>query len=209
MRVAVALPCNWPFVATRFFTSAVSMFAAAERTHEVALMLLSGAYLDEMREQLAESVVKQGFDCAVWLDADQHYPRETITRLVAHVASGRDVVGGVTPNRPHGWPHVWRFANRYGSCVRDEEFTAGRGLVRVDALGFGGVATSRHALEAIGRPRFLRRWDEENASFVGEDFSFFSRCREKDIDVWCDSDLVFEHIAVGTIKLTPMPIIGN
>lgn len=201
MRVAVAVPCNWGYVPTAFFTSASRMFAAAQRKHELGLLVNAAPYLDEMRESLAVTALEREADCVVWLDTDQIYPADTIIRLVEHVEAGREVVGGVTPSRPSGKPHVWRFINDSGACVRDDKFTAGRGVVKVDALGFGGVATSARALRAIAPPRFLRRWDEEHRSFIGEDFSFYSRCRDNEIDVWCDTDLVFDHVAVGTIKL--------
>ena len=201
MKIAVAVPCNWSYVPKAFYFSSALMFAAARRGHDLALLTKDGPYLDEMREALADDALRHDAECVVWLDADQVYPADTIVRLVGHVASGLQVVGGVTPSRPSGKPHVWRFVNEAGACERDESFAAHRGLVKVDAMGFGGVATSADALRRIGPPRFLRRWDAENGSFIGEDFSFYSRCRESGIDVWCDTALVFDHTAVGTIKL--------
>jgi len=180
--IACAIPCNWPWVPTFFFTSAVQMFTRAQSEYNLVLMLSNSTLI-------------------MWLDADQIYPADTIVKLAKHCDDGKLVVGGVTPHKNDGKPMVWSFGNNYGAGNRENNFELNRGLVKVDSMGFGGIMTAKSVFDAIPYPRFYKTWDADTNHPVGEDFCFYARCKERGIDVWCDTDLQFQHLVTYAVQL--------
>jgi hypothetical protein len=142
-----------------------------------------------------------GADYIMWLDADQIYPSNTVLKLAEQCEAGKMVIGGVTPHKNDGKPMVYSFGNSYGACNRERNFEIGRGSVKVDAMGFGGVMTAKEVFDIVEYPRFMRTWDNDNNHIVGEDFCFYARCKEKGIDVWCDTDLVFQHLVQYAVSI--------
>jgi len=199
--IAVGIPCNWPWVPTAFFSSAIQMLSAAKSEYDVILMISNATLIDVMRERIANEALKAGADYIMWLDADQIYPADTILRLARACDDGKLVVGGVTPHKNDGKPMVYRFGNNYGAGVRDKKFEVGRGLVKVDSMGFGGIMTAKEVFDVVKYPRFMKTWDADTNHPVGEDFCFYARCKEKGIDVWCDTDLVFQHLVTYAVQL--------
>lgn len=161
--------------------------------------------IDKMREVLAEEMKEVKPDYVLWIDADQLYPMDTIDRLVKHVDDGHLVVGGVTPDKMTGKPMVYRFMNDVGSCARDRNFEVSRGLVKVDAMGFGGIMMAGNVLETIKPPFFPRNFDEAMQSYVGEDFGFYDKCRKACVDVWCDTDLHYSHMIAKAVNVNQNP----
>jgi len=199
--IAVAIPCNWPWVPTVFFASAVQMFSTAQSEYNLVLLMSNATLIDLMRERLAEEAMKYGADYIVWLDADQVYPADTILRLAKSCEAGKLVVGGVTPHKNDGKPMVWKFCNEYGSGERQRAFETSRGLVKVDSMGLGGVMMAKELFDIVKYPRFIKTWDPEQNHPVGEDFAFYYRCKENGVDVWCDTDLIFQHLVTYSVCL--------
>jgi len=162
-----------------------------------------------MREVLGDEVLTTEPDYILWLDADQLYPMETIVKLAKHVDSGHLVVGGITPDKHTAKPMVYRFLNDAGSCAHDKAFEVGRGLVKVDAMGFGGIMMAREVLEKVRFPRFPRVWDEAMQSYVGEDFGFYNKCRKAGIEVWADTDLHYSHMVGTAVNVNRKPVCAS
>jgi len=175
----------------------LQMCLHASEFYKLSVYTSNTSLIDKMREVLADELQTIEPDYILWLDADQLYPMETIPKLAKHIDSGHLVVGGVTPDKHTSKPMVYRFLNDIGSCARDKNFEVSRGLVKVDAMGFGGIMMAPEVLKRIKPPYFPRDWDEAMQSYVGEDFGFYNKCRKAGIDVWCDTDLHYSHM-VGT-----------
>jgi len=91
-------------------------------------------------------------DVAVTLDADLQNPPEEIPKLLALVAQGHDVVGGVRRNRQDSWPR------RFASAVVNRVTVA---ITRMRLTDFGCMlrAYSRDVVDEINR-------SEEASTFV-------------------------------------------
>jgi hypothetical protein len=199
--ITIAVPCNWAYVPTAFFASCVQMFSRTQEKYNIALLVSNSSLIDTMRERLVDESLKMGADYIMWLDADQIYPADTILKLAEHCENGKLVVGGVTPHKNDGNPMVWTFGNNYGAGNRDRGFKTGRGLVKVDSMGFGGIMTAKEVFDSVHYPRFVRTWDKDMNNPVGEDFCFYARCKDKGVDVWCDTDLIFQHMVMYAVSL--------
>ena len=204
-KVTIAIPLSWSHVYSPFFLSFVQMALHSAEFYKLAIYTSNTSLIDKMREVLADEVQTTDPDYVLWLDADQLYPMETLVKLARHIDAGHLVVGGVTPDKHTAKPMVYRFITELGSCSKDRNFQVNRGLVKVDAMGFGGIMMAGEVLKKIVPPYFPRTWDEPMQSFIGEDFGFYNNCRKAGIDVWCDTDLHYSHMVATAVNVNRQP----
>jgi len=157
--------------------------------------------MDKMRDDLVETALKCNPDYILWLDADQIYPPETPEILMWHMDNGRSVVGGITPDRGSGEPLVYEMLPDDGGVAKRDDVTVGRGLIPVDAMGFGGVMTNPEIFKKMKPPYFQMTWNRKLKASIGEDIKFYTNCKKYGIDVWCDTNLLYEHINTVPVKL--------
>jgi hypothetical protein len=170
--------------------------------YELGIIIYGSCYMDEMRDGLAEKALYYEPDGILFLDADQTYPEDAPERLMAHVDSGKLVVGGITPCRNYGSPIVYHRINEHGLMNKNTKIKPFTGVHKVDAMGFGGVMIHPSVFDKIPYPRFQAGWNWEINSYVGEDTKFYHNCYQYGIDVWCDTDLTFGHIHTAPIKFS-------
>lgn len=204
-KVTIAIPLSWTHCYSPFMLSLLQMCLYSADKFKIAVYTSNTSLIDKMREVLAEEVQTTDPDYILWLDADQLYPMETIAKLAKHIDEGHLVVGGVTPDKHTAKPMVYRFLTPEGSCAQDRGFKVSRGLVQVDAMGFGGIMMAADVLKKIEPPYFPRTRDEAMQSFVGEDFGFYNNCRKAGIDVWCDTDLHYSHMVGTAVNVNRKP----
>ena len=204
-KVTIAMPLSWTHCWSPFVLSFIQMCLYSSEYYKLAIYTSNTSLIDKMREVLADEVITTNPDYVLWIDADQLYPMETLVKLARHVDSGKLVVGGLTPDKRTGKPMVYRFLNEFGSCAQDKMFETNRGVVKVDAMGFGGIMMGREVLEKIKFPRFPRVWDDGMQSLVGEDFGFYNLCRRNGIDVWADTDLHYSHMVGTAVNINRKP----
>jgi len=204
-RIAVCMALSWDYIPSRFFLSYEAMRDYTERTGEYIfdMVIARSAWIDTMRDMCANTALEMKPDYIFWLDVDQTYPDFTARKLIKHIDDGCRVVAGVTPDRILPCNIVLKFGGKQGAC-RDEDFKVNRGLVKVDSMGFGGMMTHPSVFDEIDYPRFQRKWFEGNDGDYyrhGEDVVFNEKCRDAGIDVWCDTDLHYGHMALREIKV--------
>lgn len=200
-KISVGIPLSWPYVPSMFLNSWTRMIGETVGKYEVELLVSNSSMIETMRELIADMFIERGTDYIVWLDADQVYPGETLVKLVGHLENGYEVVGGVTPFKNDGEPMVWSEDEPTGLWRRERMFLTGRGMVQVEAMGFGGVAIRRDVFERVGKPYFKRLANKTGERLLGEDLSFFKRCKEAGIKVWCDTDLIFQHVVSYAVSI--------
>ena len=203
-KIFVCIPLNWDVVPSFFFHSCCLMQRYAIGKYDFNILTSKTAYLDIMRYQLVTMALSHDPDYILWLDADQIYPKDTPEILMKHIDSGKMVAGGVTPHRGSGIPLVYDIQDnsecRYSKDVRPES-----GIHKVDGMGFGGVMMNPEVFKKVGADCFQMYWDKETNNKIGEDVVFYKQCKEKGIDVWCDTDLLFDHLVVGGIGFADLP----
>lgn len=135
----------------------------------------------------------------LFLDSDMVAPPDTIARLLAHDV---DVVGGLYVGRqpPHA-PKTWRVSAPAGHLVPVQDFTAGPGLVEVDATGTGCLLVRRRVFEVVSAP-----WFVADPSGVNEDVAFCRAAQAAGFSIYCDTSLSVGHVSAQPITLTVGPI---
>jgi hypothetical protein len=149
---------------------------------------------------MATKTIKLNPDYIFWIDADQTYPANTPEILMKHVDSGKLVAGGITPHRTNGQPNVWSSIPD-SPLYKPREIYAGDGVIKVDATGLGGIMMSPEVFKKMEYPWFRMSWDKEINNRLGMDFTFYANCKRAGIDVWCDTDLRYGHLAVRGVPM--------
>ncbi len=192
-RIVACVPLSWSFVPALFFHSWNKMHYYSHNKYELILISSSSCYMDKMRDDLIIAAKRHKPDYILWIDADQIYPEETPEVLMKHIDSGKLVVGGMTPKDMQGNMNIYNLVHGAG-IISSIKIEPGNGLIKVDAMGMGGVMTHPDVFEKLDLPCFTMRWNSQLARYPGEDIQFYVNCRKKGIDVWCDTNLVFGHI---------------
>lgn len=200
--VMCCIPLSWQFIPVSFFQSWSKMVLHSLGSYQLGLIMTTCCYMDKMRDDLVKEALRHNPDYLLWLDADQTYPVDTPERLMRHIDAGKMVVGGLTPDKKSGEPLVYELPlGSKGGLVKRTDITVGQGLVKVDAMGFGGIMTSPEVFRIMKPPCFQMTWNRKLKSTIGEDVRFYQNCKHVGIDVWCDTNLFYEHIDTIPTKL--------
>ena len=203
-RIVACVPLSWDFVPTLFFHSWNKMLYYSFNKYDLLMISSSSCYMDKMRDDLATAARRHKPDYILWIDADQTYPEDTPEVLMKHIDSGKSIVGGLTPQNMEGGANIYNFVHDKGVLTRVDA-GPGQGLVECEAMGMGGVMMKPEVLEKLTLPCFTMRWEDSISRNPGEDVQFYANCKKAGIDVWCDTDLVFGHIATRSVVFTAAP----
>lgn len=199
--IICCIPLSWQFIPVDFFESWCKMASYSVGKYILGMVTGNCCYMDKMRDDLIKASMKYNPDYILWLDADQIYPADTPERLMRHVDNGKMVVGGLTPDRGSGEPLVFDILPKNAGVVQRNDVTVGQGLIKVDAMGFGGIMTNPEVFKIMKPPHFQMTWNRKLKGNLGEDIKFYINCKHADIDVWCDTNLLYEHLNTAPVKL--------
>jgi len=204
--IICCMPLSWEYVPKLFALSLFDMAQYAAGKYHLGMLTNGGCYQDSSRDALAQKVMEFSPDYILWLDADQMYPANTPEILMKHVDNGKMVVGGVSPLKKKsnsgldGKPSIWDLdisSNR----VRHREIFTHHGLIKVEGMGLGGIMVNPEVFKIMEYPWFRRMWNQEEKALLGADYSFYANCKKANIDVWCDTNLIFGHVEVCPIEM--------
>jgi hypothetical protein len=172
---------------------------------------------------LCERALQWGADLVCFMGADQVYPEDTLTRLLAHRAEGYEVVAALVPARGYvGWQDMqpfqkmaWRFkagnldARRpYRSMALDadlmEVLQPNTGMQYANFIGSGVLLFHRDHLLALKRPWFYETiyWPTFGRQ-ANQDTGFVWRLQtEARAQVWVDTDIDIRHLHIFEIDGT-------
>lgn len=199
--IICCIPLSWQFIPVAFFESWCKMVSYSAGKYILGMVTANCCYMDKVRDDLVEFAMEHNPDYILWLDADQIYPADTPERLMRHVDDGRLVVGGLTPDRGSGEPLVFEMLPGDEGVAKRSDVMVGQGLIKVDAMGFGGIMTSSKVFKMMKPPYFQMTWNRKLKGSIGEDIKFYTNCKHAGIDVWCDTNLFYAHLNIVPVKL--------
>lgn len=199
--VICCIPLSWQFMPTDFFLSWSKMVGYSIGRYQLGVLTASCCYMDKMRDDLVRDALEYNPDYLLWLDADQVYPPDTPEILMQHIDNGALIVGGLTPDRISGEPLVYEMVPEDRGVRKRDDIIVGRGLIKVDAMGFGGIMTSPEVFKIMKKPYFQMTWNRKLKGTIGEDVKFYINCKHAGIDIWCDTNLLYEHINTTPTKI--------
>ena len=182
-----------------------------------------GGALAHNRSQLAEQAILGDFGSVWFIDDDNAFTFDTLTRLLRHNV---DVVVPVVLKRmPPHTPTMWApwpiaptatdadLVTGFTSSFRRDAPTfpprGARGLVEIGHGSTGGMLIATRVLRALDAPHF--QFGKINTATAGEDSWLCLRARRAGFRLWCDLDTPMGH-ATSTVvwpKLDAEGAIGH
>ena len=201
-RLAVGVPLD----ASQSYTAFWESFLLLQKPPDFLFIRERGGHasLDRMRNNIVYRAMKDGATHILMMDADQVYPTNTITRLLAH---DLDVVSAMVFRRyPPFDPLMFRGRINSHRYIPIDEWEEGD-LVKVDATGTGCILYDMKVFHTVKPPWFefrknpRKEFRDKDEKEIGEDFSFCSRLKRAGFKIYVDTGLQVSHLALIQIDL--------
>jgi hypothetical protein len=168
--------------------------------YETVFQYFYGYQVEQVRNLIADWVIKGPYDYLFAVDSDIAFPKDTLKKLVSH---DKDIVTGVYIQRIPGRHtiEVMRKNEHGGVTHIPWDSIKGQGLVPIDGCGFGCVLVKKSVFEAIEYPHFVYKSAIDHAHTISEDVYFCMKAREKGKELWCDTSVVCDHIGSWTFRV--------
>ena len=198
MRTLIAIPAM-DMIHTMFFASVMSL----EKPDGTEICVSGSSLVYDARNMLAHKAVSEGFDRVLWLDSDMHFTPDLMKRLSADMDTGLEFVSAVyftrkAPVQPVAYAVCHDTPNASGELVPTAESVKNipSGLFEVEGVGFGACLMTTDLIRRVGRLPFFPQ------EGYGEDLSFCRRARAAGAKIWCDGDIIVDHIGQTFINLS-------
>jgi GT2 family glycosyltransferase len=148
-----------------------------------------------IRNDLKRQSDRDGITHLIMMDTDQLYPRDTITKLLRHAKSGKEIVVAPVHRRYNPFELIlMRGMPDHYQYISDEEKYSGN-LIEIDAAGTGCMMIDLEALKDIPDPWFDLDVKAPSGKPIGEDIGFCWKARQAGHRIWADTSIEIDHIA--------------
>lgn len=169
----------------------------------------TGVRTDRNRNMLLEQAYKTNFDYILWLDADMTYPKDIIIKyLEAKEIVNWQIIGSLYFKRKPPFDPVAYFekGSKEGKYhALHPESIKNTDIMKVLALGYGGMMVSRQAYDAMDEDKWTRYGHNfyhpqpHDNEYQTHDILFCEKAREHGIDVYLHGGVRPKHLHVVEI----------
>jgi hypothetical protein len=156
-----------------------------------------GYNVDQVRNLIANWIVKGDYDYLFAVDYDISFPADTLAKLIA---ADKDVISGVYRQRFHEHQTLEIFeANDRGGFTHmpyEKLVNLSKGgtmPVEIGACGFGCVLVKKQVMVDVGYPQFQYHHALDHKDTFSEDLDFARKARDKGFTIWADSTIICDH----------------
>ena len=160
--------------------------------------LIAGTYIHAARQEMMETLIREGATHALWLDTDMRFPKDALLRLLSRNVP---LIGINYCKR--GWTPQYVALKTIGSqgkrLVTGPDST---GIEEVEAIGFGLVLMDMRIAADLPAPPwfYFGQNEKEPGRWMGEDVTFCEVVRKAGHKVYVDHDLSKECKHTGTFE---------
>ena len=160
--------------------------------YETTFQFFYGYNVDQVRNLIADWVVKGPYDYLFSVDYDISFPPDTLARLLSH---NKDVVSSVYRQRVPERQVIELFENNeHGGFNHIAwEKIKDKGLVEIGACGFGCVLIKKEVMTKIGYPQFLYKSAVDHKDTFSEDLFFAKRAQQEGFKLYADTSILCDH----------------
>ena len=176
--------------------------------YETTFQFFYGYNIDQVRNLIADWVVN-GFDYLFSVDSDIAFPKDTLTKLLAH---DQDVVSGLYIQRKPGLHILEVYEHNEHGGVTNIPYgkIKDRGLVEIAGCGFGCVLVKSEVFKSIGYPQFKYYSAIDHKNTISEDVDFCRKALDKGFKIWADTTIQCQHTGSFTFNVdNGIPSIGT
>jgi hypothetical protein len=187
--LAIGIPCDFPHIPSSFFYSFVLMDKPS-----FTFIHADNGPVDTLRNDIVEKALDMGVTSLLFMDVDQVYPMDTITKLLSHRLP---IVGGKINRRyPPFDPILMRLTDEGYQPIDD--YKSGE-LLSVDATGTGCILYDMDVFRNMPYPWFRFRKNPENGMVCGEDIGFCQDLKAAGYEIFVDTSVEIGHLATMII----------
>jgi len=168
---------------------------------ETVFQYFYGYNVDQVRNLIADWVVKGDYDYLFAVDYDISFPPDTLVKLLSH---DKDIVSGVYRQRNPEIQilEIFEKNDQGGFTHIPYENLRNAGLMEVSAVGFGCVLIKKKVMVGIGYPQFQYRSAINHNDTFSEDLDFCRKAGMKGFKLYADSTLLCEHIGSYVFRVS-------
>lgn len=151
-----------------------------------------GYRIDQIRNLIAHSTLRYGYDYLFAIDSDVIPPQDTLAKLLSHQV---DVVSGVymSSHLPES-PEIFKWTGNGGMTqCHIRELTSQKTLVPIAGCGFGCVLVDAEVFRRVPHPRFEYHVALDHNDTVSEDTDFALKCHRAGVKIYCDPTVHCGH----------------
>ena len=168
--------------------------------YETHFQFFYGYQVDQVRNLIADWVVKGPYDYLFAVDSDISFAPDTLVKLLSH---DKDVVSGLYIQRIQGQHtlEIFESNNEGGFTHMPYDKLKGKGLTEVGAVGFGCALIKKNVLVDIGYPQFYYKSAIDHAHTFSEDLYFAKMCQQKGFKIYADPSILCDHTGSYVYKV--------
>lgn len=190
-KVLVGAPCSRTPVYDKFYDA----FAILDTPPGSIKMRATGGGVSHNINMLIDKAIEHECSHIFIVEDDSTFPRDALTRLLAHNVP---VVTGLCRSRQAPFmPYIYSGLDPVNGLTWYQLTGADHGLIRVAATGMGGILINMDVFKALERPYFRNYFVGERE--WGQDIIFGKSLIEAGIEVYCDLDIIIDHMTQCTI----------
>jgi hypothetical protein len=159
-----------------------------------------GYNVDQVRNLIAEWVVKGPYDYLFSVDYDISFKPDTLVKMLSH---DKDIVTGIyrQRNMDHQILEVFEPNDKGGFTHMAWDKIKDKSLFEIGACGFGCVLIKKKVMVDIGYPQFKYHAALNHAETFSEDLDFCRKARAKGFKLFADTSIVCEHTGKIVFKV--------
>jgi hypothetical protein len=197
VRVNVSIPTHGEWKSEFGISLATMAFDVAQDPPEglksVCWSCVQHSILPASRDLLVQQALDGDATHILWLDCDMAFPRDTLSRLIAH---GKDIVGANCVRR------VPPYAPTAVSLQNSDEFVwTEEGMDHLEEVSHTGLAVTlvnADVYRKLPRPWHSFTWNERKVEYTGEDVGFVRAARKAGFRCYVDHGLSQKVQHVGS-----------
>jgi len=168
--------------------------------YDTQFQFFYGYNVEQVRNLIADWVVKGPFDYLFAVDSDISFAPDTLVKMLNH---GVDVVSGIYKQRFEDRHVIEIFEpNDIGGYVHmPYEKIKDKGLVQVGAIGMGCALIKKKVMVDIGYPQFVYRTALDHRDTFSEDLDFCQKATQKGFKIYADSSIICDHTGSFVYKV--------
>jgi FkbM family methyltransferase len=192
--ILIGIPCN---VSPEKDTLRSLWNLRVPEGYEVKIEMFHGYNIDQIRNLIADWMVKGPFTHLFSVDSDIVVPQDALVKMLAH---DKDIVSGVYVQRKDDMhiPEIYFKAPNGNYIHYDNELLKRPELREIAACGFGCVLVKKEVFTAMPYPHFLYTSSVDHANTCSEDVYFCIKAAEKGKRIFVDTSIRCGHVGKTT-----------
>jgi len=205
-RIAICVINNHKYIPNYFFTSVLNLLIYTKKYFDnVDIFNVSAYDVAIMRNIACDIALKSNHDFIFMCDVDMDYPSDSILRLYQRIVNSPNqeciVVGSARTRSPPHYPTQFRKfdyspfgaeENRVFPDINSNQ------LVKIEGTGLVGALIPATVLKRLNKPLFQNIY-KEDGGYEGEDINFARKCKENNIEIYLDPQVLYGHELVKMI----------